>query len=111
MKDDKKIVLKEKILSTIKEIEKKIEELKEVTKPISPENAIGRVSRMDAINNKSVNEASLRVAEEKLKKLNLALAKINDKGFGICVRCNQPIPEGRLMIMPESITCVSCAQF
>lgn len=111
MEDDKKIVLKEKILSTIKEIEHKIEELKEVTKPISPENAIGRVSRMDAINNKSVNEASLRVAEEKLKKLNLALSKINDKGFGVCVRCNQPIPEGRLMIMPESITCVSCAQF
>lgn len=85
--------------------------MKEVTKPIAPENAIGRISRMDAINNRSVNEASLRVAEEKLKKQERALLKINDKGFGICVRCTQPIPEGRLMIMPESITCVNCAQF
>ena len=35
--------------------------------PIAPENAIGRVSRMDAINNKSVNEAALKKAEIKLK--------------------------------------------
>ena len=34
----------------IKEIEL-IKEYKELTKPIAPENAIGRISRMDAINN------------------------------------------------------------
>ena len=36
---------------------------KEITKPIAPENAIGRISRMDAINNKSVTEAALRQAK------------------------------------------------
>ena len=35
-----------------------IQHYKELTKPIAPENAIGRISRMDAINNKSVNEAA-----------------------------------------------------
>ncbi len=103
--------LKNKIEVTIKSLHVKIEELKEVTKPIAPENAIGRISRMDAINNRSVNEASLRVAEEKLKKLERALLKIDEPNFGICIRCNKPIPEGRLLIMPESITCVNCAQY
>ena len=42
--------LKAKIRATIETLKVKIEELKEVTKPIAPENAIGRISRMDAIN-------------------------------------------------------------
>ena len=57
---------KESIKKSIEETQKDISNLKELAKPISPENAIGRVSRMDAINNKSVNEAALRNAINKL---------------------------------------------
>ena len=106
---DKKVFNK-KIIAEIKLIEGKIDELKEATKPIAPDVAIGRISRMDAINNKSVNEAALRTAEAKLNKLEMALKKIDDPKFGYCLRCGQEIPEGRLMIMPESIKCVNCAQ-
>lgn len=109
MENSQKKYFKKKIISEIKTLEAKIKELKELTKPIAPENAIGRVSRMDAINNKSVNEAALRTAEGKLCKLQLALQKVDDKDFGICIRCRQEIPEGRLMIMPESVKCVRCA--
>ena len=61
--------IKNRILEELKKTEEAILDYKESTKPISPENAIGRVSRMDAINNKSVVEAALRKAEEKLNKL------------------------------------------
>ena len=53
-----------KIEEEISVTERKIKDLRNLTKPISPSDAIGRVSRMDAINNKSVNENSLRQAEE-----------------------------------------------
>jgi len=86
-----------------------ITELEEVVKPISPENAIGRISRMDAINNKSVSEASLRQARDKLSKLKGALERLDEAGFGICIKCGQPIPEGRIMLMPHSRKCVNCA--
>ena len=43
-----------KIDQEIKRTELDIIDYKEDTKPIAPENAIGRISRMDAINNKSV---------------------------------------------------------
>ena len=92
------------------EVEKKIAAYKELTRPIAPENAIGRVSRMDAINNKSVNEAALRQAEATLTKLTLAESKLDQPDFGTCARCNGPIPTGRLMLMPESNRCVRCAQ-
>jgi len=82
---------------------------KELTKPIAPENAIGRISRMDAINNKSVNESALRKAELKLKNLQIALTNINDPDFGICGRCKNQIPIGRILLMPQSRFCVNCA--
>ena len=88
---------------------KAIDQLKELTKPIAPENAIGRISRMDAINNKSVNEVSLRSLEAKVKRIELSLQKVNDADFGICRKCKTAIPEGRLFLMPGATLCVSCA--
>ena len=100
----------ERIRAEIDKTAKEIIELKELTKPISPENAIGRVSRMDAINNKSINENRLRTAETKLRKLQHSLQKSNDKNFGICARCSGDIQLGRLMLLPESNYCIRCAQ-
>jgi len=101
--------LKSLIKEKINAIEDEILELKELTKPISPENAIGRLSRMDAINNKSINEAALRKSEEKYSKLKYALTKIDEEEFGICDRCGKDIQPRRLLLMPESNYCVSCA--
>jgi DnaK suppressor protein len=80
-----------------------------MAQPISPDDAIGRVSRMDAINNKSVLDAALRKAKIKLEKLLLAQKEINNKNFGLCVRCSCEIPIERLIIIPESKKCVSCS--
>lgn len=109
MNQTDKVKLKDKIIVDIDKLELNIVELKELTKPIAPENSIGRVSRMDAINNKSVNEAALRQANLKLNKLHLALKKLETPNFGICSACKNAIPLPRLMFMPESSHCVACA--
>ena len=93
----------------MKALKAKIIEYKELTKPIPPENAIGRVSRMDAINNKSVNEAALRIAEQKYINMGRALEKIDLDYFGLCTGCGKEIPVGRIMLMPGSTKCVKCA--
>ena len=102
--------LKQRLLDEISKTELLIKEYQEMTKPIAPDVAIGRISRMDAINNKSVTEAALRQAEEKLRNLQRVLSKIDDKDFGICLKCNKPIPLGRILIRPESLYCVNCAK-
>jgi DnaK suppressor protein len=107
-KSEKDQVL-EKLISEKDKLGKKITELKDLTKPIAPDDSIGRVSRMDAINNRSVNEAALRSAERKLNEINLALEKIDDPAFGKCRNCGAKIRLGRLMIMPGSAHCVRCA--
>lgn len=104
-----KAEIKSIIEAEIQKTENHIAEYKELTKPVEPENAIGRISRMDAINNKSVIEAALRKAKDKLHKLNLALTKVDDDDFGVCVRCHKPIPLGRILIVPQARSCVACS--
>ena len=102
--------IKQLILKEISKTEDLIEEYKELTQPIAPDCAIGRISRMDAINNKSVTEAALRQAEGKLNNLNRVLSQIGTEEFGLCLKCKQPIPVGRILIRPESLFCVRCAR-
>ncbi len=104
-----KVEIRAIIESEIDKTEKQIIEYKELTKPIAPENSIGRISRMDAINNKSVTEAALRKAKEKFEKLKFALTKVDNDDFGLCFKCRQPIPVGRILIVPQSRTCVKCS--
>ena len=109
MKDKDRAELKAKIQEAISNTETEIVEMEKMAQPITPENSIGRVSRMDAINNKSVVEAALRTNKAKLTKLKVALSKIDEDGFGNCVMCSRPIQPKRLMFMPESTRCVRCA--
>jgi len=104
-KDEIKLKIVEEILQT----QSSIKDLIELTQPISPENAIGRISRMDAINNKTINDASLLKSKEKLKNLEIALEKLDTPDFGICVKCKGSIPIGRIMLMPHANKCVKCA--
>jgi DnaK suppressor protein len=101
--------IREIIIKEIAKTEQLITEYREMSQPVAPDDAIGRITRMDAINNKSVTEASLRQAEEKLKNLNRVLSKIGTKEFGICQKCGQEIHIRRIIFRPESLLCVNCA--
>ena len=103
--------IKKKIEEEINNTELLIKNYKNLTKPISPENAIGRVSRMDAINNKSVVEEVLRKTQTKLKELLQTKNQI-EKGndFGQCIICKEKINIQRLFIMPYVKKCIKCAK-
>lgn len=100
-----KVIIDDKIIR----LQKQIVELKELTKPIAPDCAIGRVSRMDAINNKSVSEAMLVKKQNQLNKLKLSQDALSDTDFENCIVCSTKIPIERLFIMPESRMCMNCA--
>ena len=98
------------IKSKISETEEEILELQELTKPVSPDNAYGRLSRMDAINNKTINEAALREKKQILQKLERAEERASKDELGTCLKCGDEIPFGRLKIMPYTTRCVKCAR-
>jgi DnaK suppressor protein len=108
-KDDKK-ELYGKIIKEVKEIKEKIITLGKMSKPVAPDNAIGRLTRMEAINAKSINDANIRTAKIRLMKMEQSLKRINDPEFGICHLCEKQIPLKRLMLVPESNACVQCLE-
>lgn len=94
----------------LEKVRQQIQELEQLTQPIAPENAIGRVSRMDAINNRSVNEAALRKARVKKRQLEHNASRLDHPDFGRCRRCGEAIQIERLLFMPESSLCTACAR-
>jgi len=109
MNSEEKESIHKQILDEIDSTRQSVMRYQELTKPIAPENAIGRISRMDAINNRSINEEALKKAELKLNNLQVALSNIEDDDFGICARCKNTIPTGRILLVPQSRFCVHCA--
>ncbi len=102
--------IKQKIEEEIAKTASLIADYKEQSKPVTLDNSIGRISRMDAINNKSITESALRQAETKLSKLLQAKDNVGKPDFGLCIKCKKPIPIGRVLLMPESNKCVNCAR-
>lgn len=110
MNEEDKVKIAQRIKQEILATKEKIKEYSLLSKPIAPENAIGRVSRMDAINNKSIVEAALRESEKKLDDLKYIKSQINEEDFGICSKCKTSIPIQRIIFRPQSRYCVSCAK-
>lgn len=110
MNQDERAALKQHIQDRIVSLKKDIESFRESVKPVSPDNAIGRITRMEAINSKSMNEATLNKAKRTLAGLERAFGRIDDDpDFGLCAECDEPIPFKRLMALPETHLCVKCA--
>lgn len=105
-----KQALKQAITEKIDALKKSIETFDVLSKPVSPDSAIGRLTRMEAINSRSINEASLAKSKRSLKALENALGSMDTPDFGRCQHCEEPIPHKRLMIMPEATLCVACAE-
>ena len=108
MSEADKDEIKTEVLKRISEINESIAKLEELTKPIAPDVAIGRITRMEAITEKGINESKLRTDRQTLLKLEQTLDRIIEPDFGLCSLCKNPIPKKRIILMPESSRCVNC---
>lgn len=102
--------IRQEILKKIHRQKLAVETFANLVQPISPDNAIGRITRMEAINSKSINEAALAKAKQSLKSLEKTLKRMDDPEFGYCRNCEEAIPLKRLIILPDAPFCVACAQ-
>lgn len=109
MEEKELLELKELILSKIKQIEGSVDYLDEATQPIAPSVSLGRLTRMEALSEKGVNEFVLSKHKQSLQRLYNALERMNKNSYGKCLKCQQEIPVGRLKIVPEAVLCINCS--
>ena len=84
--------------------------LEEETKAVEPSVSLGRLTRMEALNDKGVNEHVLEQNRRTLEKLTNALRRMGTGEYGTCIRCGGEIPIERLRLVPEALVCVPCAE-
>lgn len=82
---------------------------KEATKPVQlDQTSVGRLSRIDAMQNQQM-AAGLHDREmARYAQLLNALDRMERGCYGLCERCGQQIPFGRLLIVPEARACARC---
>ncbi len=71
--------------------------------------AVGRLSRMDALQNQAMAKAQQARRDLEYKRLKAALLRIADEEYGYCEDCGEPIPHGRLRLDLAASRCVPCA--
>ena len=71
---------------------------------------VGRVSRMDALQQQAMSQEAKRRREVALRNIELALARMDAGDYGFCDDCGEEIPPGRLEIDPAGPLCVDCAR-
>lgn len=71
--------------------------------------SVGRLSRMDALQNQAMAKAAQARRDLEARRLNAALLRIADGDYGCCEECGDEIAPGRLEFDPAATRCVSCA--
>ncbi|PCI75504.1 MAG: molecular chaperone DnaK [SAR86 cluster bacterium] len=72
------------------------------------QSSVGRVSRMDAMQQQSMAVSTRTKAEASLRKILKALKRMDLEDFGYCGQCDEPIPFNRLKVQPEASHCLKC---
>ncbi len=70
----------------------------------------GRVSRMDAIQQQHMAQATEQQIRLKLKQVMTALQAMNEEEYGLCRSCDKPIRFPQLEVRPETPLCIKCQQ-
>ncbi len=109
MTPEERAELKSHLKQRSAELSAQSESQKAASRPVAPDNAIGRLTRMDAIQSQEIDKNSYRQTQIQLVGLARALSHIDDPDFGLCSECGRPIAFGRLKAMPGSTCCVDCA--
>jgi DnaK suppressor protein len=109
MTDKAREEIKNIILEKIAELKDVIASMEAEQKPVAPDNAYGRLSRMEAIGSKAIFDAGLEDKKVLMQRLEHALSNCDSPRFGVCAKCNQDISHARLVAIPYASLCIKCA--
>jgi DnaK suppressor protein len=82
----------------------------ESTRPVAPDRAIGRLSRVGAMQAQQMSLAGRRRQQERLRRIEHALELVRQGTYGSCTRCSEDIGRARLDAIPDTFLCVTCVE-
>jgi DnaK suppressor protein len=109
MTDAEREELRSLIQAHIAELTESMPYLEKEAAAVAPSVSLGRLTRMEALNDQGVNQHVLDQNRRRLERLTNALQRVDTDRFGLCVRCGKEIAIERLRLVPEALVCVPCS--
>lgn len=103
------IRIEEQVIEELARLQEEVDSSGDEVAAISPDKAIGRLSRLDAMQMQEVAKDAQRRREARITALQSALDRIDEGRYGQCERCQEWIDLVRLQAQPEATRCGKCA--
>lgn len=108
--DARRVALRERLLAQREVLESVAESSRDAGGVVELDQARqGRLSRMDALQQQAVAQASEGRRLAQLKRIQAALARMERDEYGDCARCGEAIAVKRLEADPAATLCIHCA--
>ena len=101
--------LKDSLSAWKQDLESHLKNVSTNSRPVTlDQQSVGRVSRIDAIQQQQMARANQEQATQNLKQVELALQRITSGDYGLCLHCDEPIAIARLQAQPFASLCIEC---
>ena len=79
-------------------------------KPVElDQQSVGRLSRMDSLQVQAMAKAADARRAQELRRIDVAIQRLDDGDYGYCVECGEAIEAKRLEVDPAAPRCAQCA--
>lgn len=99
---------KKLLLTRKEELKETLSSMKESSRPVDLNDPIGRLSRMDAIQQQQMALNAKKQLEVNLQLIDAALERLEKGEYGYCLKCEEEIDQKRLLAKPEAAFCTKC---
>jgi len=108
MTQEERDEIRDHIKTEISTLEESIITLTELVNSEVQSDANDWFSSKESNASKEINELALEKARQRIVTLRNVLGRVDTPGYGICIKCNKPIPFERLKAIPYTTQCISC---
>ncbi|MEC4724509.1 TraR/DksA C4-type zinc finger protein [Shewanella sp. D64] len=107
LSENEKQQLLAKLKLELTELEQQLELVHERSAPVMlDQQAVGRVSRIDAIQQQEMAQASEALMQQHIVRIKRIF--LDTQEYGFCLECGESIGLGRLTIHPVAEMCIQC---
>lgn len=111
MSDNRMSAFRARLLALRQELLQSRHDAADDIKPVVLDQAaVGRVSRVDALQMQHMALHVARRRDERLALVDGALKRIDKGTYGFCVECEESIDARRLQADPTALRCIKCAE-
>jgi DnaK suppressor protein len=108
MTEEERTSIRDHIKHEISSLERSITTISELLNGEVQSDANDWFSSKESNPSKEINELALEKAKQRIVILRDVLLRVDTPAYGICNKCNNPIPFERLKAVPATTRCLSC---